>query len=133
MRSRFSSADRTFLDQAIRRAETATRLEISVYVGPVLTTAREFAQQIHALMAAPDTSVLVLVSVDAQVVEIVTGRYARLRLRDQAALRAATTMLHELRAGRVCEAIASGLGVIEHAGGACSTDVVSHGHLNRAS
>lgn len=113
MTLRLSASDRTLIDRAIRLAETATRIEISLYIGGASPDPRAFAERLHALMAAPDRSLLILIDAECRAVEIVTGRVARERIDDDTALRAAAAMLGHLRSERVRAAVVAGLRVVE--------------------
>lgn len=79
----FSSGERYALDEAIRRAEQASRAEFSVFVGRGEGDPRVFASQLHRSMVAPDRSVLIMVDVDAHTVEVVTGAFVRRTLSDR--------------------------------------------------
>ena len=57
----FSSAQLAEIDRAIRGAETASRFEFSVYVGHADGESHPFARRLHASLASPDRSVLILV------------------------------------------------------------------------
>ena len=57
-------------------------MEYSVYVGTSYGRPRDFARGLHAALAAPAVSVLVLVDPQARCVEIVTGKAVRDRLKD---------------------------------------------------
>ncbi|MGN6161100.1 MAG: DUF5130 family protein [Marmoricola sp.] len=113
---RLAASDRTLVDHAIRVAETATRIEISVYLGAAAADTRDFAERLHALLAAPDRSLLILIDTSCRSVEIVTGRVARERIADETASKAAASMLGLLGADRVVEAVVAGLRAIESQG-----------------
>jgi Domain of unknown function (DUF5130) len=81
---RFTSAERYALDAAIRKAEQLSRVEFSVFVGHAESDPRAFAERLHAALAAPTRSILIMVDPDARVLEVVTGSHVRRTLRDQA-------------------------------------------------
>ena len=72
-----SDRDRQEIDKAIRRAETLCRYEISVFVGAAEAESQPFAQRLHAALAAPARSILVMVDPVARLLEIVTGADVR--------------------------------------------------------
>ena len=57
----FSAAQEAEIDRAIRGAETVCRFEFSVFVGPTPRDTRAYAQRLHAALASPPRSVLILV------------------------------------------------------------------------
>jgi uncharacterized membrane protein YgcG len=112
----FSSAQRHEIDKAIRDAETLSRLEFSVYVGRSEGEPRAFAERLHAALAAPDRSVLVLVDPSSQLLEIVTGAQASLRLEDAEVRLAALAMQSAFAASDLVGGITRGLlQLAEHA------------------
>ena len=66
----FSAAQRTAIDAAVRRAETESRYEFSVFVGAAEQESRPFAERLHASLSAPARSVLVMVDPQARAVEV---------------------------------------------------------------
>jgi len=87
-----TAAQRREIDSAIRAAETASRFEFSVYVGPTEPDHRDYAERMHAVMASPDRSVLIMINPDDRAFEIVTGQVVRRVLTDQQVQLAALTM-----------------------------------------
>lgn len=81
-RGELSSRQRADLDRAVRAAEQASRFEFSVFRGPVVGEPREFATRLHASLAAPARSVLVMVDPVARLLEVVTGEDVRRSLSD---------------------------------------------------
>jgi hypothetical protein len=73
----FSAAQRAEIDRAIRGAETTCRFEFSVYVGASDGESRPFAQRLHAALASPARSVLILVDPGARLIEVVVGSVVR--------------------------------------------------------
>jgi len=112
----FSSAQRHEIDKAIRDAETMSRLEFSVFVGRCEGEPRAFAERLHAALATPDRSVLVLVDPSSQLLEIVTGTQAARLLEDAEVRLAALTMQSAFAAGDLVGGITRGvLQLAEHA------------------
>lgn len=105
----FLPEERQRIDEAIRRAETKTRFEFSVYVGLGEGDPRDFAESLHAQMAAPDRSVLVMISLEGRVVEIVTGCGVRRVISDLGARDAASEIASLTASGDVVLAVVSGL------------------------
>lgn len=82
-KSALDKSARTRIDTAMRNAETATRLEFSVYVGPLSgEDTREAARELHGRLRSPARSVLIATSPQQRVLEIVTGERADERLSD---------------------------------------------------
>jgi hypothetical protein len=73
----FSPGQRAEIDRAIRGAETTCRFEFSVYVGASDGESRPFAQRLHAALASPARSVLILVDPGARLIEVVVGSVVR--------------------------------------------------------
>ncbi len=76
------SADRTVLDETIRKAEQLARVEFSVFVGNAEGDARQFAAGLHGSLAAPARSILIMVDPLQRLLEVVTGSYVRRTLSD---------------------------------------------------
>ena len=112
----FTASQRHQIDKAIRDAEQMSRYEFSVYVGASDGETRPFAQRLHAAMAAPDRSVLVLVDPAARIVEVVTGSVARRDLDDAEVKLATLTMQSAFAAGDLVGGIVAGVHQLaEHA------------------
>ena len=76
-----SKSERTRVDAAMRDAEMRTRLEFSVFVGPLAgEDARDAARELHGRLRSPSRSVLIAVAPDRRVIEVVTGEQAEQRL-----------------------------------------------------
>ena len=81
------------LDRAVRNAEAASReLHFALYLGPTDGPTRPLAETMHASLAAPESSVLVLCDPDRRALEIVTGSLARRTLTDTECALAAASM-----------------------------------------
>ncbi|QWC85903.1 DUF5130 domain-containing protein [Nocardioidaceae bacterium] len=76
-----SKSERTRVDSAMRDAEMRTRLEFSVFVGPLTgEDTRAAARDLHGRLRSPGRSVLIAVAPDRRVIEVVTGEQAEERL-----------------------------------------------------
>ena len=104
------------LDRAVRAAETASRVEFSVYRGQAEGEPREFARSLHASLANPDRSVLLMVDPDARVIEVVTGAAVRATLSDAQVELAVMAMQAEFASGDELGGLTRGLAMLaEHA------------------
>ena len=105
----FSAAQRHQIDKAIRDAESESRYEFSVYVGPADEDTRAFAEDLHAALVAPERSVLLMVDPVGRAVEVVTGSQARRDLDDNevrlALAEMQTEFAHEDLAGGIVRGI----------------------------
>jgi hypothetical protein len=97
------------LDQMLRDADRLTGLAFSVYVGDLAVPVREAAEKLHAQLADPARSVLVAVSPNQRVLEIVTGPSARWRLPDRECKLAALSMVNDFGKGNLAGGIITGL------------------------
>jgi hypothetical protein len=108
----FTSAQRVALDQAIRAAEQVSRFEFSVFVGTVEGDPRAYAEHLHASLATPARSVLVMVDPAARVVEVVTGSEVRRNLSDQEAALAVLQMRGDFAHGDLVLGLRRGLSML---------------------
>ncbi len=97
------------LDEALRLAERESGLTFSVYVGDLVAPVRGHAEKLHAQLADPDNSVLIAVSPNQRVLEIVTGEEARKALRDRDCALAAFSMTAAFTGGDLAGGIVTGL------------------------
>ncbi|HEY6933727.1 MAG TPA: DUF5130 family protein [Marmoricola sp.] len=111
----FSAEDRHDIDRAIRDAETVSRYEFSVFVGPADGEPHAFARRLHAALAAPPRSVLVMVDPDARSLEIVTGSEVRRDLADESVRLAVATMQSTFEAGDLAGGIKRGVALLADA------------------
>ena len=112
----FTASERYEIDKAIRDAETVCRFEFSVFVGASEGEARPFSERLHAVLAAPDRSVLVMVDPTSRIVEIVTGAEVRRVLDDSEVRLAALSMQAAFAAGDLVGGICQGVAMLaEHA------------------
>jgi uncharacterized membrane protein YgcG len=88
-----------------------------VYVGDLDEPVRAHAEKMHGQLADPARSVLVAVSPNQRVLEIVTGAVARRRLPDRAAKLAALSMTAAFAGGDLAGGLVAGLAQLaDHAG-----------------
>lgn len=105
------------LSDALTKANESTGLVFSVYVGDLYQPVRGHAEKLHAELAAPDGSVLIAVSPNLRVLEIVTGDLARRRIPDRASKLAAMSMAASFGGGDLAGGIVTGLAQLaDHAG-----------------
>ena len=105
------------VDDALRLADASTGLTFSVYIGDLDEPTREHALRLQAQLADPDASVLVAVSPNQRVLEIVTGAQARRRILDRDAKLAALSMAAAFAGGDLGGGIVAGIAQLaDHAG-----------------
>lgn len=97
------------LDEALRVADSSTGLTFSVYVGELDEPVRGHAEKLHGQLADPDSSILVAVSPNQRLLEIVTGAAARRRVPDRAAKLAALSMAAAFSGGDLAGGLVAGL------------------------
>ncbi|QSB17146.1 DUF5130 family protein [Natronosporangium hydrolyticum] len=105
----FSTRQLLRLDEALRTADDSTGLTFSVYVGELTESPREHAEELHRRLSEPAESVLVAVSPNERVLEIVTGARARHRLPDRDCKLAAMSMAAAFGGGDLAGGIVAGL------------------------
>jgi len=105
------------LDQALRIADQQTGLTFSVYIGELDEPTRESAERLHKQLDGADTAVLVAVSPNQRLLEIVTGNQARKRISDRDAKLSALSMAAAFAGGDLAGGVLSGLDQLAtHAG-----------------
>lgn len=97
------------LDEALRTADDTTGLTFSVYVGDLAEPVRQHAEKLHGQLDDPDHSVLIAVSPNQRVLEIVTGAAARRRLPDRDCKLAAMSMAAAFAGGDLAGGLVTGL------------------------
>jgi hypothetical protein len=97
------------LDEALRTADRATGLTFSVYVGELEEPVREHAERMHQQLPNVASAVLIAVSPNQRVLEVVTGGDARRRIPDRDAKLAALSMVAAFGGGDLAGGIISGL------------------------
>jgi hypothetical protein len=110
------------VDEALRLADTSTGLTFSVYIGDLAEPTREHAEHMLASLADPDRSVLVAVSPNQRLLEIVTGAAARRRVLDRDCKLAALSMSAAFGGGDLGGGVVAGIAQLaNHAGTPRST------------
>jgi len=105
------------LDDALRVADQQTGLTFSVYVGDLDEPVRESAEKLHKQIENSSRAVLLAVSPNQRVLEIVTGPEARKRVSDRDAKLAALSMAASFAGGDLAGGVISGLDQLAtHAG-----------------
>jgi len=105
------------LDEALRVADQQTGLTFSVYIGDLEEPTREHAEQLHRRLDGAAAAVLVAVSPNQRVLEIITGSDARKRISDRDAKLAALSMAAAFAGGDLAGGVLSGLDQLaSHAG-----------------
>lgn len=95
--------------EALKLADTSTGLTFSVYVGDLEQPVRGHAEKLHSQMDAAERGVLVAISPNQRLLEIVTGDVARRRIPDRASKLAALSMSAAFSGGDLAGGIVSGL------------------------
>jgi uncharacterized membrane protein YgcG len=106
----FGGSQLVRLDEALRAADQQAELTFSVYVGDLNgDEPRLVADALHDRLPAPDSSVLLAVSPNQRVVEIVTGPLAAKKLPDRVCALAALSMTSAFSGGDLAGGIVTGL------------------------
>jgi len=105
----FSTRQLLRLDEALRTADRATGLVFSVYVGELEEPVRGHAERMHQQLPDVASAVLIAVSPNQRVLEVVTGGDARRRIPDRDAKLAALSMVAAFGGGDLAGGIISGL------------------------
>jgi len=105
------------LDEALRTADEQTGLTFSVYLGDLDEPVRAHAEKLHQQIEGAERAVLLAVSPNQRVLEIVTGNQARKRISDRDAKLAALSMSASFAGGDLAGGVLSGLDQLaSHAG-----------------
>ena len=112
----FSSAERFALDEAIRKAETLSRVEFSLFVGNAEGDPRAFATRLHNSLVAPSRSIMIMVDPTARALEIVTGGSVRRTLTDKEVELTAAQMQSSFAEGDLVGGLKRGIAMLaDHA------------------
>ena len=112
----FSSTERFALDQAIRKAETLSRFEFSLFVGNAEGDPRAFATRLHNSLVAPSRSIMIMVDPTARALEIVTGGAVRRTLTDKEVELTAAQMQSSFAEGDLVGGLLRGIAMLaDHA------------------
>ena len=105
------------LDEGLRVADQQTGLTFSVYIGDLEEPTRAYAEQLHRQLDGAARAVLVAVSPNQRLLEIVTGTDARKRISDRDAKLAALSMAAAFAGGDLAGGVLAGLDQLaSHAG-----------------
>jgi hypothetical protein len=105
------------LEEALRQADAVTGFTFSVYIGPLTEPPRADAETMHAQLTDPERSVLIAVSPNQRLLEIITGTVVRRRILDRDAKLAALSMSAAFAGGDLGGGIVAGIAQLaEHAG-----------------
>jgi Domain of unknown function (DUF5130) len=106
------------LDEALTLATRDTGLRFSLYLGDLGSTPPERVAELHDVLPDSRDAVLIAVSPEQRVVEVLTGPDARLRLPDRAAKLAVMSMVASFKEGDLFGGLLSGLRMLaDQAGG----------------
>ena len=112
MAREFTTSERVALDRAIRAAEQVSRFEFSVFVGAAEGEARAFAERLHASLATPTRSILMMVDPAARMLEVVTGSEVRRVLTDHEVGLSVLEMRSEFAAGDLVRGLRRGISML---------------------
>lgn len=106
----FTAGQLVRLDEALRAADQQAELTFSVYVGALDgEDTRAAAVALHDRLDDPDSGVLLAVSPNQRVVEIVTGALAAKKLPDRVCALAALSMTSAFTGGDLAGGLVTGL------------------------
>ena len=105
------------LDEALRVADQQTGLTFSVFIGDLEEPTREHAESLHRRLDGAAKAVLIAVSPNQRLLEIVTGTDAHKRISDRDAKLAALSMAASFAGGDLAGGVLAGLDQLaSHAG-----------------
>ena len=104
-----SPTERIRIERAVTVAEELSGLTFSVFLGTAQGEPRPYAEQLHAGLPKPETSVLVLCDPRARALEIVTGARVRRVLDDYDCRLAAVSMQTSFQAGDILGGLVNGV------------------------
>ena len=114
----FTPVQLSRLDEALTLASRDSGLRFSVYLGDLGPSPTDTALRLHAGTGGADEAVLLAVSPEQRVVEVVTGAEARLRLPDRGAKLAVMSMVASFKEGDLLGGLLSGLRMLGDQAGA---------------
>ncbi len=97
------------VSEVLTAANHETGLTFSVYVGELAEPVRLHAEQLHDQLADPSESVLLAISPNQRVLEIVTGKNSGQRLTDQQCALVALSMTSAFSGGDLAGGVITGL------------------------
>lgn len=114
----FTPVQLSRLDEALTLTSRETGLRFSIYLGDLGDDPRDRAAQLHSELEGSGQAVLVAVSPEQRVVEVLTGAEARIRLPDRGAKLAVMSMLASFKESDLLGGLLSGLRMLaDQAGG----------------
>jgi Domain of unknown function (DUF5130) len=113
----FTPVQLSRLDEALTLASRDSGLRFSVFLGDLGGKPTDTAQRLHGQMEGSDEAVLVAVSPEQRVVEVVTGPEARVRLPDRGAKLAVMSMVASFKEGDLLGGLLSGLQMLAEQAG----------------
>jgi uncharacterized protein DUF5130 len=114
----FSPTQLGRLDEALTLASRETGLRFSVYLGDLGADPSARAAELHAQLEGSAEAVLVAVSPEQRVVEVLTGPEARVRLPDRGAKLAVMSMVASFKESDLLGGLLSGLRMLADQAGA---------------
>ena len=105
----FTPVQLTRLDDALTLTSRETGLRFALYLGDLGADARTSAVDLHGRIEGFDEAVLVAVSPEQRLLEIVTGAEAKVRLPDRGAKLALMSMVASFKEGDLFGGLLSGL------------------------
>ncbi|MEJ8278234.1 DUF5130 family protein [Pseudonocardia spirodelae] len=105
----FTPVQLTRLDEALTLTSRETGLRFALYLGDLGADARATAVDLHGRVEGHDDAVLVAVSPEQRLLEIVTGAEAKVRLPDRGAKLALMSMVASFKEGDLFGGLLSGL------------------------
>ncbi|MCW0212468.1 MAG: DUF5130 domain-containing protein [Pseudonocardia sp.] len=114
----FDTVQLSRLDEALTLASRDTGLNFAIYLGDLGDSPERRSSELHDTLTDPAESVLVAVSPQQRVVEVVTGAEAHLRLPDRGAKLAVMSMVASFKESDLLGGLLSGLRMLaDQAGG----------------
>ncbi|HVX68200.1 MAG TPA: DUF5130 family protein [Mycobacteriales bacterium] len=114
----FTNEQQSDIERVTALANAETGLRFSVYVGEVDGDIRDAAEARHAAFGAEASwTVMILISPDDRLLEIVTGEAAARRLSDRACALAALSMTTSFAGGDLAGGIVTGVRMLAEAAG----------------
>ncbi|HVS67576.1 MAG TPA: DUF5130 family protein [Mycobacteriales bacterium] len=114
----FTNEQQRDIERVVQLANSESALTFSIYVGEVDGDIRDAAEAKHAAFGAQAaTTVLIVVSPDDRLLEIVTGEAAARRLTDRACALAALSMTTSFAGGDLAGGIVTGVRMLAEAAG----------------
>lgn len=108
-RAPFTAVQLSALDEALTLAARSTGLSFSIYLGDLAEPSRTHAEQLHAATPDPGIAVVIAVSPNQRVVEVVTGQESARRLPNHSCRLAVMAMVASFKEGDLIGGLVSGL------------------------